>query len=459
MNVFFERLQAHANTNPEAIAIRSERRQLSYSELLQSVEQRAEQLRQQPQRLFLLKETAPVTWVIEDLALMLADKVCIPVPPFFSQQQQTYLQTKVSANKPLPSGTAKVTFTSGSTGEPKGVCLSVDNQLITVAALAERVAGSCVKRHMAIMPLSVLLENVAGVYLALWLGAEVVLLRSETLGLQGSSSLQFNPFFTALTQYQPDSLILTPALLDVLVTGVERGLINARQFKLLAVGGARLSDTLEERALALKLPIVQGYGLSEFGSVVALNAPSNSEPGTVGPPLKHARVSFENGEVVVQGNAMLGYWDDRSSWFPAQIHTGDLGALDDKGRLIILGRRKNIIVTEYGRNIDPEWVESELCSQPCIAQAAVLGDEQTPLTALLVLMPSTTTAQADTAVSQVNTQLPDYARIQRYIVMTEPFTVSNGLLTGTGRLRRQAIQAFFELKDPASTNEVNDEIF
>lgn len=463
MNALFERLQYQAQTNPNAIAIRSEAKQLSYAELVRLVQLRTQQLHQQSQQIFLLDVSEPMTWVIEDLALMLANKVCIPVPPFFSQRQQQYLQQQANSAKPLPPATSKVTFTSGSTGDPKGVCLSVENQLTTVAALAERVAGADVKRHLVIMPLAVLLENVAGVYLALWLGAEVVLLSSETLGLKGSSSLQLESFFAALKQYQPDSLILTPAWLDAVVTGVERGFINAKSFKLLAVGGARLSRTLEHRALALKLPIVQGYGLSEFGSVVALNAPESIAPGTVGKPLSHAQVTLNNGELVVQGNAMLGYWNDQSSWFPTQIYTGDLGEFDDRGRLTILGRRKHIIVTDYGRNIDPEWIESELCSQPGIYQSAVIGDEQMPLTALLVLMPSTTKAQVDAAVDRVNRLLPDYARVKRQIELTEPFTVTNGLLTGTGRLRRQALQRLaqqlFGAQHNSSINEVRDEIF
>ncbi|WP_417442393.1 AMP-binding protein [Idiomarina abyssalis] len=462
MNALFERIQHHALTAPDAIALSSEQQKLSYQSLVDAVYKRVEQLKQQPQRIFLLQNPDPVAWVIEDLALMLANKVCIPVPPFFSQQQQAYLQKKVSDNKPLPSGTSKVTFTSGSTGEPKGVCLSVENQLNTVAALAERVAEVSVYRHMVIMPLSILLENIAGVYLALWLGAEVLLFKGETLGLKGSSSIHANTFFSALSHYQPDSLILTPALLNALVEGTKRRAIDAKQFKLLAVGGARLSSTLERQALALGLPVVQGYGLSEFSSVVALNAPAAVVPGTVGHPLNHAVVTIRDGGVVVRGNIMLGYWDSPDSWFPSEINTGDLGQFDEDGRLIILGRRKHIIVNAYGRNIDPEWLEAELCSQLSIHQAAVFGDEEIPLTALVVLTSPSTAEQVSSVIYQVNQQLPDYARIQRYVVLKEPFTVSNGLLTGTGRLRRLAIKDAYRVDiDPttySSANEVYDDV-
>ncbi|MGM0429233.1 MAG: AMP-binding protein [Pseudomonadota bacterium] len=462
MNALFERIQQYAVIAPDAIALSSEKQKLSYRALVDVVDKRVKQLDQQPQRVFLLQKNEPIAWVIEDLALMLANKVCIPVPPFFSQQQRTYLQAKVNDNKPLPSGTSKVTFTSGSTGEPKGVCLSVENQLKTVAALAERVADVSVNRHMSIMPLSILLENIAGVYLALWLGAEVLLLRGETLGLKGSSSIKANAFFSALLHYKPDSLILTPALLSAVVEGVKCDAIEAKQFKLLAVGGARLSTALERQALMLELPIVQGYGLSEFSSVVALNDPVAIASGTVGHPLNHAVVMVNNGEVVVRGNTMLGYWDNPDSWFPSEINTGDLGQFDEDGRLIILGRRKHIIVNAYGRNIDPEWLEAELSSQQAIRQAAVFGDEETPLTALMALTTPLTPEQVSSVIYQVNQQLPDYARIQRYVVLKEPFTVSNGLLTGTGRLRRLAIKDAYQVEIDSNTyssaNEVYDDV-
>lgn len=463
MNALFEHLHDHAQRYPQAVAIRAEDQQLTFPQLLRQVERQAEALAQQPQQQFLLNVEDPVAWVIRDLALMRANKVCIPLPPFFSQQQQAYLKAKVDAGQMLPDGTQKVTFTSGSTGEPKGVCLSVANQLNTVAALATRVASVQVRRHLVVMPLAVLLENVAGVYLALWLGAEVVLLRSETLGLQGSSGLHAATFFKALRHYKPDSLILTPGLLRVLISGAECGVVKADSFKLLAVGGARLSPTLEHQALSLNLPVVQGYGLSEFGSVVAFNDPSLAVAGTVGKPLAHARVALIDGEIRVSGNAMLGYWDEPGSWYPDSIDTGDLGAIDEHGRLRILGRRKHIIVTDFGRNVDPEWVEAEFCSHPAIYQAAVMGDEQMPLTALLVLMPEITADQARDAVRHINTHLPDYARIRRYVQRNEPFSVDNNLLTGTGRLRRGQVQRLaqqlFNTADNPSTNEVTDGIF
>lgn len=463
MNELISRIQAFAVTMPDAIALRAEQRQVSYAQLVDLIKKRANDFRQQPQKLVLLDQTEPIDWVIDDLALLLADKVSIPVPPFFSDKQRSYLYQRVAANQALPRGTVKVTFTSGSTGEPKGVCLSIDNQIKTVKGLAARVGSLGVKRHLVVMPLAILLENVAGVYLSLWLGAEVVLFNAATLGLRGSSELHTTSFYRAIRRAEADSMILTPALLHAVVEGVATQMIDGAAFKLLAVGGAALSATLQQRVKHLKLPVAQGYGLSEFSSVVAFDEPMSVSLHTVGRPLQHAEVMVDNGEIVVSGNTMLGYWDEPDSWQQARIRTGDLGQFDDDGKLIIQGRRKHILVTAYGRNVDPEWIEAELCSHEAIQQAFVWGNEDTPLTALIVLANGSSCRPSDAeilqTIAQVNRELPDYARLHRHRVISQPFSVANGFLTGTGRLRRCAILTTYQSLCQVDTNSSVSEVY
>jgi len=441
---FQARLQAHAQTSPPRVAIRTADAAITYGELLAEIRAQQAQLQTQQQNIYVLEDTDPVAWIVKDLALLFTGGACVPMPPFFSPRQRQFVLQQLEGEVRLPPLTAKVTFTSGTTGEPKGVCLSADNILRTLQALLQRLSDVSVQRHLSLMPLAVLLENIAGVYLALWLGAEVVLLTPEQTGLQGSSSLTAATFFSALKRYQPDSLILTPALLQAVVTGVEQNYLSAAQFSLLAVGGARLCDTLERRALALGLPLLQGYGLSEFSSVVTLNVPGKCVPGSVGSPLNHAQIHIDDGEIVVAGNTMLGYLDSPESWFPQRIRTGDLGHFDEAGNLFIRGRRKHIIVTPFGRNVDPEWLETELCTSTAVRQAAVFGSESLPLTALIVASTQSNEELISQALLALNQQLPDYARIQRFFVLDSPFSVSNQQLTGTGRLRRAAIAEAYQ---------------
>lgn len=456
---FQQRLSAHATANPNQLALVDANMQLTYSQLAERLAQLIAVISKTSYQRFALDMKNNVNWVLYDLAIMFCQRVCIPIPPFFTPEQRINVLRDSGADvvvlgdgrlqplarefgPDLPKQTAKITYTSGSTGAPKGVCLSTDNLFNTVVALAERIGDSATQRHMVIMPLAVLLENVAGVYLSLWLGHEVILPSAEALGLKGSSGLDAQNFFKAINHYQPQSLILTPALLGAVVQGLSLNYLTASQFKLLAVGGARLPEPLEQQAHQVGLPVVQGYGLSEFGSVVAFNQPNNSVLGTVGKPLIHAQVELIENEVWVSGNCMLGYLNQPETWYPKTLPTGDWGQFDAAGNLRILGRKKNTIVTAFGRNVDPEWLEGLLALEPDVLQVAVLGDEQMPLTALLVLCNDRVDANA--IINRVNRTLPDYAKLQDYHVVTTPFSLDNQQLTGTGRLRRDVIRAHFE---------------
>lgn len=164
-----------------------------------------------------------------------------------------------------------------------------------------------------------------------------------------------------------------------------------------------------------------------------MNTPCNDKPGSVGKLLPHIRAHIKDGEIVVNNNGFLGYIGETA---PEYIHTGDLGAIDENGYLSITGRKKNVLITSYGRNVSPEWVEAELLSQPEIAQAVVFGDDCPFLSAYVV--PSHPKADINAAVKHANTNLPDYAKIKNYQTVP-PFSQKDGTLTGTGRPRRSCI--------------------
>jgi long-subunit acyl-CoA synthetase (AMP-forming) len=116
-----------------------------------------------------------------------------------------------------------------------------------------------------------------------------------------------------------------------------------------------------------------------------------------------------------------------------------LGYFDADGFLHLSGRRKNMFITSYGRNVSPEWVEAELCDERSIAQAAVFGESRPWNVAVLVPRPTATAEQLAAAVDAANRRLPDYARVGDFIIATEPFAPGNGQLTTNGRNRRTAI--------------------
>lgn len=471
MTWLLDRLRQHAESRPNTVALEADAWRLSYGQLLQAIDLLAERLQQQRiRRLALLGDNSPA-WILADLAAHRAGCVVVPVPAFFSNEQREHLFRQAaidgvyhgdcdwlakrdSGPLNLHPETAKITFTSGSTGQPKGVCLSHDHQRRTVQALAQRLAPHVGSRHLCVLPLATLLENVAGVYLPLWLGATVVVPTQQALGFAGSSSLDPAQLFQVLNQTRPASLILVPELLRVLIQMADRGLAVPDSLRYIAVGGGRVDPTLLARAQALGLPVYEGYGLSENGSVVALNVPGDNRPGCAGRPLEHVQVRIsDHGEIEVAGAVMLGYLGEPAVCGPWA--TGDLGVFDRDGFLRISGRAKNLLITAYGRNVNPEWLESRLLASDLLRSAVVFGDGEPTLGAVLVPMPGVDHQQLSAAIAGINASLPDYARLSHW-VLAAPFTLDNGLATGNGRPRRQAIQhayqdALLEAAHPSCT--------
>ncbi|HWR80090.1 MAG TPA: AMP-binding protein, partial [Pseudomonas sp.] len=251
-------------------------------------------------------------------------------------------------------------------------------------------------------------------------------------------------FLGCLNRLQPHSLILLPQLLLALVTAAERGLPLPKSLRFIAVGGGRVAPQLLERADALGLPVYEGYGLSECASVVCLNAPGQRHPGTVGKPLAHLEVKLAaDGEVLVKGAQMLGYVGeptDTGEW----LATGDLGHFDGEF-LVLHGRKKHQFITAFGRNVNPEWVESELVQQLPIAQAWLQGEAMPANVAVVVArFAGTTDAEIDQVIQQVNQRLPDYARAHHWLRAAQPFSAGNGLATANGRLRRTALNQHYQ---------------
>lgn len=428
-------------------------------------------------------DNGPAWWIL-DLALRRLDGVHIPLPTFFTPAQIAHAlrssgaeavvaaddarnsaslsaapsaapsiaigaglrlhPQQAPAHSPLPAGTACITYTSGTTAQAKGVCLDAPSMLRVAASLAEATAPLALRRHLCLMPLSTLLENIAGVYAAWLAGAEIAMPTLADIGYSGAAGLDVPTLLRCLHRYQPDSVIVFPQLLLALVMAAEQGNALPASLRFIAVGGGRVGTRLLARAEAVGLPVYEGYGLTECASVVCLNRPGALSPGSVGRPLAHARVfaaanADGQDELFVEGVRCLAYLDG-SGPPPGPIATGDLGRIDDEGFVHLLGRRKHMFITAYGRNVSPEWVESELLQHPLFAQAMVCGEARPHN--LAVLWPRR--ADADdrsirAALAEVNRGLPDYAHIGDYVRADAPFAADNGLLTANGRLRRDAI--------------------
>jgi long-subunit acyl-CoA synthetase (AMP-forming) len=338
---------------------------------------------------------------------------------------------------------AKVTYTSGSTGAPKGVCLRQRAIQSVTDSLVAATAGLGVQTHLCLLPLATLLENIAGVYVPLIMGARIVARPGHAIGMS-YAGLKVPLLLRAIDDAAPESMILVPELLRVLVYAIRGGWRAPASLKFIAVGGGVVSTQLLQDARRAGLPVYQGYGLSECASVVCLNTPLHDEPDSVGRPLPHARVRIDsNGEICVSGAIMAGY-AGADQHLATEVRTGDLGEIDADGFVHVRGRLKNMFITSMGRNITPEWVESELTAEPVIAQALVSGEVRAYPVALIVAGANAGADSIDQAIARANSRLPDYARVRRWALFPETPTPNNGLLTANGRLRRAEIAVKYQ---------------
>jgi long-subunit acyl-CoA synthetase (AMP-forming) len=461
-------------------ALADAHRVISYAELESLLDAEQAWLQQSGGQRFALLADNGCGWALSDLGLHRAGLLNVPLPGFFSVEQLQHAITDAGIDtlltdqperasqlaadfvaagispqtglhlyrrhsappaRPVPPGTIKITYTSGSTAAPKGVCLSALSLESVATSLANATAELGLTRHLCLLPLATLLENVGGIHAALRSGACCVMPALSTTGMS-YGGLEPRKLIATISAHEPSSLILVPELLRVLVMAAEQGWQPPASLRFIAVGGASVAPELLASAARVGLPVFEGYGLSECGSVVCVNTPAASRPGSVGRPLPHVRVRLdEQQQIMVSGPLMSGYLGDAglAGTTAGEIATGDLGEIDADGFVYVRGRLKNLIITSLGRNISPEWVERELQTEPVIGMAVVCGEARPYLSALISPISTATSAQIAAAVARANARLPDYAQLRQWAVVATPFTFASGLLTANGRPRRAHI--------------------
>jgi long-chain acyl-CoA synthetase len=374
-----------------------------------------------------------------------------------------------------PGTLATICFTSGTAGRPKGVMLSHGNIGANVAMCAATAMARPDDRFLSILPLSHMFERTGGYYLPLSIGAQVAFARGvahlpDDLRTQAPTVMFAVPRifekFAARIEHALAGAPRRKRLFDACVAlgwRVEQGRarlhdrlvlralrrlvakpILARlggRLRLAVVGGAALDPALARTFIGLGLPMLQGYGMTEASPVVSVNRLSDNVPDTVGRPLDGVEVKLgEGGELLVRGaSVMLGYWRndeatraaiDAAGW----LHTGDLAEIRD-GRIAIRGRAKDILVLSNGEKLPPQDVEFAILHDPVFEQAMLIGEAR-PFVVLLAVSQET---DERTLLKRANAQLkafPRWMRVRRVIASSEPWSVENGLLTPTLKLKR-----------------------
>lgn len=481
--MILQAIRTHAAQTPAKPALEGTDAQLSYHALVAEVDRlSADLVELTPQATVALALDNGPAWVVLDLALLSAGWTNVPVPAFFSASQkqhaiadagvsfvltdapeywqQWYADSVQLASWQVAGQTIqliqlnshhtatdvqKITYTSGTTGAPKGVCLTTHAMWQVANSIATWIVPNDADRHFCVLPLATLLENVAGVYASLISGATVVVYPSQMVGFSGSQ-FDIQRLYQGLQSSETTTAILIPELLRALVACLDAGQGALPHLRFVAVGGAKVSPGLIIQAHALGLPVYEGYGLSECASVVTLNTPQSHKPGSIGKPLPHVQLRVDHtGELWVKGALYEGYMqgaaDIAAPVLDAQgfLATGDLAYQDADGDWYLSGRKKNMFITSFGRNVSPEWVESTLVHEAGLSQACVLGEARPFNVAIVVPQPQVSIEQVAQAIAKANLHLPDYAQVGDVVFTQQPFSPHNGQLTANGRLKREVI--------------------
>jgi long-chain acyl-CoA synthetase len=408
-----------------------------------------------------LAEDGP-DWMVGALAVRAIGATLVPLPLFFSAGQLAFVardagltmiavspsQVARAADAGLPIAVIEdrcgdtggladqeggvVAYTSGTTGRPKGVILdagAIDIKALTLAAACGAGPGD---RHFSVLPVSLLLELLCAVHVVLLSGGQV----SFAPRGEGGWSAHLPD---AATAAQPTVTVLVPALLAAWTGMLEAtGQRAPHSLRFVAVGGAPVGEGLAERAWKVGLPVHEGYGLTECCSVVALNRPGERLAGTVGRPLPGVAVTIEDGEIVIADpSLMTGYLGGDTA--PPRWRTGDLGRVDESGRLIVTGRRDDVIVTGLGRNVSPGWPEALVLADPAISHCAVLDGGAYPRAVIEpACLPE---SQARDLAACCWAGLPDYARPHDVTLVPPGAFHRSGWLRPDGSVNRRAVAA------------------
>ena len=378
---------------------------------------------------------------------------------------------------------ACIIYTSGTTGNPKGVMLS-HGGILSNCEGAREILNSLVKEDLPVfltwLPLSHSYEHTVQ-YVQISLGAKIYYAESlEKLLL--NMSVAKPTIMTAVPRfyqnlYSKISLNfskqkglkkrLIESTIELGTKNLNKERLNFKEkfinflcellvrkkiknqfggkLKAFVSGGGALDQKIGEFLNSIGLPTLQGYGLTETSPVVSCNMPGKIKIETVGPPFKTNEVKIaDDGEILVKGeNIMLGYWNMkketeeviRNGW----LHTGDIGEITKDGNLKITDRKKEIIVNLGGDNISPSKIENLLCLNEKIKQSFIYGDKKTFLTALVVSDSKENKKEIEFYIENLNKSLSLVEKVKKFKLIDQEFTIENGMLTPTLKLKRKKI--------------------
>ena len=388
------------------------------------------------------------------------------------------------------SDVSTIIYTSGTSDTPKGVILTHDSIIHNLEAAVEIFSDLKIsnERFISFLPLSHSYERVAGMFFPLLINAEIFFctsldkLLSEIKEVKPTifsavprlyeniyKKIKFKifktkGFFIRLVKFiikKNESLTDSNGskYLNYFILFFIRILFRKKvkdilggQIKVLISGGAALNPITGNFFNTIGLKLLQGYGQTEASPLISCNFINFNDPQTVGFPVKNTNVKIStDGEIVVKGrNVMKGYWKNknlsRKTIVNGWLHTGDLGFFDELGRIIINGRKKDLIVTSGGDNVSVQKIEGMLNRFIEIEQVAIFGDNRPYLIALIVVDQNVKNVNIKKLIKLTNEKLNSIEKVRKFIEIKEPFTYENGMQTQTSKLKKKEIFNFYKKK-------------
>jgi len=435
----------------------------------------------------LVAESSRMADALQSAARSLPRVLCLAADPGSGHDAvEAVLPRQASAFEitPLEDGAlATICYTSGTAGRPKGVMLTHGNILANVSACERLRLARSDDVFLSLLPLSHMFERTGGYYLPLAIGAKVTYARSVSQLAEDLVSERPSVMFAVPRVFEKfaarlnEALAKSPAkkrLFDLVVAAGGRaqrreadiadrivlGLLRERvagpvlarlggRMRFAVLGGAPLDPAIAWLFLGLGLPVLQGYGMTEASPVISVNRPEGNVPESVGVPLDNVEVRIAaDGELLARGpSIMKGYWNnpeasakslDREGW----LHSGDLAEIRD-GRIFIRGRLKDVLVLSNGEKLPPQDVELAILGDGVFEQGILIGEGR-PFLALVAVTRETDERNLIRRANDRLKEFPRYIRVRRVVATREPWTVENGLLTPTLKVKRERAQEKFD---------------
>jgi len=349
---------------------------------------------------------------------------------------------------------AIMVYTSGTTGPPKGACLSHRYIINSVESLRQTIPIYDTDVSFSYLPFCHVAERISGLYNRLYAGASAYFV--DDLGRLGEYMLEVKPtvfaslprFFEKIYARAVGDMQQLPEAQWTEFKATRVKAYFGGRIRLATSGGAPLPLEVGEFFAEAGLPILQAYGLTE-NVCVAFNRPDNYKFGTVGPPMPGCEVRLaDDKEILVRSEMMFsGYYmapDETAKVFSdGWLLTGDLGEFDEEGFLKIVGRKKELIVTSTGKKVSPALLENMLKEHHAISQAMVYGEGRSYLVALITLNTPQSRETIQSIVDNVNRRVSSTEAIKRFDILDRDFEIGRDEITPTGKLKRDVITKQF----------------